>query len=105
MINKEAAYNKISELVDRFDEQFIPQIMIRDILQFPVPVIDNKNDIELNKLVAQLIKLNEEKAETKLQSKVSQIESKIDYCENRLNEIVYQLYELTEDEIKMVEGL
>ncbi len=26
--------------------------------------------------------------------------NKIDYCENRINEIVYQLYELAEEEIK-----
>ena len=30
--------------------------------------------------------------------------SKIDYCENRINHIVYQLYDLTEEEIKIVEG-
>jgi hypothetical protein len=40
---------------------------------------------------------------TKLQTKISQIESKIDYCENRINQIVYQLYDLTEEEIKIVE--
>ena len=33
-----------------------------------------------------------------------QIQTKIDYCENKINEIVYQLYELTEEEIKIVEG-
>lgn len=86
------------------DEDTFPQIMIRDILQFPLPVIDRINDAELNKLVDQLLKLNAEKAETKLQTKVTQIESKIDYCESRINEIVYQLYELTEEEIKIVEG-
>lgn len=85
------------------DDTF-PQIMIRDILQFPVPFIDKDHDNELNKLVNQLLQLNEEKAEAKLQTKISQIESKIDYCENRINEIIYQLYELTEDEIKIVEG-
>ena len=86
------------------NEDTFPQIMIRDILQFPLPVIDNINDAELNKLVNQLLKLNEEKAVTKLQTKVTQIESKIDYCESRINEIVYQLYELTQEEIKIVEG-
>lgn len=30
--------------------------------------------------------------------------NKIDYSESRINEIVYQLYDLTEDEIKIVEG-
>jgi len=38
------------------------------------------------------------------QTKISQLESKIDYCETRINEIVYQLYDLTEEEIKIVEG-
>jgi chaperonin cofactor prefoldin len=56
-------------------------------------------------LVNQLLKLNEEKAETKLQTKVSQLESKIDYCGSKISEIVYQLYELTEDEIKLWSGI
>jgi hypothetical protein len=81
-----------------------PQIMIRDILKFPVPKINKSEDIELNRLVDQLLKLNIEKATVKLQTKISQIESKIDYCETRINEIVYQLYGLTEEEIKIVEG-
>jgi copper chaperone CopZ len=29
--------------------------------------------------------------------------TKIDYCESRINEIVYELYGLTEEEIKIVE--
>jgi len=86
------------------DDDTFPQIMIRDILQFPFPVIDISIDEELNKLVDLLLKLNEEKAETKLQTKINQLQGKIDYCENRINEIVYQLYNLTEEEIKMVEG-
>lgn len=86
------------------DEDTFPQIMIRDILQFPLPVIDSKNDADLNNLVDQLLKLNGEKAITKLQTKVTQIESKIDYCESRINKIVYQLYGLTEEEKNIVEG-
>ena len=86
------------------DEDTFPQIMIRDILQFPLPVIDSKNDGELNKLVDQLLKLNAEKLITKLQTKVTQIEGKIDYCETRINEIVYHLYELSEEEINIVEA-
>jgi len=44
------------------------------------------------------------KQKTKLQTKINQQQSKIDYCESMINEIVYQLYGLTEDEIKIVEG-
>ncbi|MFH2028996.1 MAG: TaqI-like C-terminal specificity domain-containing protein [Bacteroidota bacterium] len=77
--------------------------------QLPIKIINfkttekDKHD-EIVKLVDQLLKLNEEKAEEKLQTKISQLDSKIDYCENRINEIVYKLYDLTEEEIKIVEG-
>jgi uncharacterized protein Yka (UPF0111/DUF47 family) len=67
----------------------------------------NKTEVEQHdeivKLVDRLLKLNEEKAETKLQTTVSQLESKIDYCESRINEIVYQLYGLSEEEIRIIE--
>jgi len=86
------------------DADTFPQIMIRDILQFPIPTIDKQIDNDLNKLVDHLLQLNQEKAETKLQTKVTQLESKIDYFETSINEIVYQLYDLTKDEIKIVEG-
>jgi len=59
---------------------------------------------EIVKLVDQLLKLNEEKSSEKLQTKITQLKGKIDYCEQRINEIVYQLYDLTEEEIKIVEA-
>ncbi|MFH1526044.1 MAG: TaqI-like C-terminal specificity domain-containing protein, partial [Bacteroidota bacterium] len=86
------------------------KILIQNCKKFPVKLIDDKNKKEkylhndIVKFVDQLLHLNQEKSETKLQTKVSQIESKIEYCETKINEIVYQLYELTEEEIKIVEG-
>lgn len=86
------------------DDDTFPQMMIRDILQFPKPLIGQLNDTELNRLVAQILQLYQEKSSTKLPSKIEQLENKIEYSENRINHIVYQLYELTEEEIKIVEG-
>ncbi len=86
------------------EDDTFPQIMIRDILQFPIPIVDKEYDEELNKLVDSLLKLNETILNTSLESQRQQIKSKIDYCENRINEIVYQLYGLTEEEIRIVEG-
>jgi hypothetical protein len=31
------------------------------------------------------------------------MESRIDYCEERINQIVYELYGLTDEEIRLVE--
>ena len=72
--------------------------------QLPIVITNEKNQTEIVKLVDQLLSLNKELSEVKLETKKEQIQSKIDYCENRINEIVYQLYNLTEDEIKIIES-
>ncbi len=58
---------------------------------------------EISKLVEQLLSLNAEKLNTKLQTKISQIESRAIYCMNKIDQIVYELFELTAAEIKIIE--
>ena len=55
-------------------------------------------------LVDQILILNQEKQQTTLQTKLNQIQNRIDYCEQRINEIVYELYDLTKDEIALIES-
>jgi len=55
---------------------------------------------EITKLVEKLLTLNQEKGQEKLRTKIEELESMIMYCESKINEIVYQLYELTKKEIK-----
>jgi adenine-specific DNA-methyltransferase len=77
---------------------------------FPIRIIDKEDENEIQhqteiiRLIDLILQLNEEKDKTKLQSKILQIDEKIEYCENRINQIVYQLYDLTEEEILIVEG-
>ena len=82
-----------------------PKILLQDLRELPVPLItkDNKVDHEdIVKLVDQLLILNFEKAEAKLPSKVTHIESKIDFCELRINNIVNKLYGLEGPEIEII---
>ena len=88
----------------------LAQVKRGHIALLPIKEVNRKNKSEMEshneivKLVDQLLKLNTEKAVAKLATQVSQLQAKIEYCENRINEIVYQLYELTPNEIKIVEG-
>ena len=92
-------YSKISSSIQGGYFRFIRQYLET------IPIAKNeKLKTEIEKFVNQLLQLNQEKAETKLETKVNQLQGKIKYCEDRINEIVYQLYELTSDEIKIVEG-
>ncbi|TAL58222.1 MAG: methyltransferase [Bacteroidetes bacterium] len=51
-----------------------------------------------------LMKLNEELKVTKLQSDTEQLKQKIAHSEEKINELVYELYNLTKEEIKIIEG-
>ena len=91
---------------NRQDKTF-PEIRIYELASLPIKIINNSNNRlqnEIIKYVDQLLLINQEKLLTKLETNIAQIERKVDYCENRINEIVYALYELTSEEIKIVEG-
>jgi type I restriction-modification system DNA methylase subunit len=62
-----------------------------------------KNDKEIIKHVDLLLSLNEELKEAKLPTRQEQIKQRIAHSEDRINRLVYELYELTEDEIKIIE--
>jgi adenine-specific DNA-methyltransferase len=66
----------------------------------------SENEIynELVKCVDQLLELFSELNVIKLQTKINQTQGKIEYCENRINELVYQLYGLSEEEINIIEN-
>jgi hypothetical protein len=70
--------------------------------------ISNKSDKKVHndivRLVDQLLKLNAEKSATRLPSAINQFDEKIAYCENKINQIIYQLYNLTAEEIAVVEN-
>jgi hypothetical protein len=87
-----------------------PHLKKIDLDKFPVYLCDFKNQNEkakhdeIVKLVDQLLNLNKKIREQKLETKRNLIQRKIEYCESRINEIVYQLYGLTEEEIKILEA-
>lgn len=59
------------------------------------------NDIE--KLVDQLLQLNNNLFTAKLPAQKELLQNRINWCEEKVNALVYQLYELTEDEIETIE--
>lgn len=81
-----------------------PKVLLQDLRTLPIAKAESKIQNEMEKHVNQLLQLNQQKADATLATKVSQLQGKIDYCEERINELVYELYELTPEEIKIVEG-
>jgi len=86
------------------DSDTFPQIMIRDIYEFPIPELNNKIGSDIGVNVERLIKLHEEIKTNRLPDKIEQLKIRIEHIDDCINQLVYQLYELSEDEIKIVEG-
>lgn len=77
----------------------------------PFKIIDfnnSKSEVEFHdaivKLVEQLMVLKEEIQKQNLETNRAHLQQKIEHNENKINEIVFQLYGLTKEEIKIVEG-
>ncbi len=75
------------------DEDTFPQIMIRDIQQFAVPNVKNQLTYELEMKVNEILTKKE-------------VDPSADTTDlvNQIDQLVYQLYELTEEEIKIIEA-
>ena len=74
------------------------------LVQLPIELGNKQITSEIVKLVEQLHKLNRDKQESNLTSKTDQLQNRIDYAEQRINEIVYELYGLTNEEIALIEN-
>ena len=79
------------------------KILIQNCKKFPIPEQDGKAKNTI-KLVDHLLKLNEQIQTTKLETQRQQIQRTINYSEKKIDELVYELYGLSEEEIKIVEG-
>ena len=87
--------------------EVLAQVKKNHVEQLPLPQINDKNQQSHNQIISyveQLLQLNADLQTENLESKKVHLESRIKYCESKINELVYQLYELTEEEINIVEG-
>ncbi|MBX3042721.1 MAG: N-6 DNA methylase [Candidatus Kapabacteria bacterium] len=68
--------------------------------QNPAPETQN----QLIKLVETMLQLNKDLQAATLPEQKEHLQARIKYTDNKIDQLVYQLYELTEEEIKIVEG-
>ena len=77
---------------------------------FPIKNINEKNKTEKNQhdemvhLVETMLQLQKEKQQTSLPDKLNQLETRIQYNDDKINKLVYELYGLNEEEVEIVEG-
>ncbi len=87
--------------------EVLAQVKKSHVEQLPLPNINEQNRLLHNQIiiyVEQLLQLHQEFQTENLQHKKMHIENRITYFESKIDELIYQLYELTDEEIHIVEG-
>ncbi|MBW6461282.1 MAG: N-6 DNA methylase, partial [Bacteroidales bacterium] len=84
--------------------QGFPQVLMGQLEKLPIKITKENNQVEIIKLVDQIIALKSQITLTTLPSYRDQIQRAIDHAERRIDEMVYELYELTEEEIAIIKG-
>lgn len=73
--------------------------------RIPIPTKSEKTIIsEIEKNASAILKLHSDISEEKLPAKVEQIKQHIEHSEETINQLVYELYELTPEEIAIIEN-
>ncbi|MCZ2357683.1 MAG: hypothetical protein LC115_13500 [Bacteroidia bacterium] len=97
--------NNFSDLRTTF-----PKIKGSYLEKIPIPDIDFSNKEQkqkhddIVKNIDLILQLNQELQQTNLSDKAEQLKHRIEYAECKINQIVYELYNLTTDEIKLIEN-
>ena len=79
----------------RFTKQYVGKI--------PILLTTEENKKELINLSKELQKLYSNFKNTKTPNERKLIQKQIDLTDHKINELIYQLYDLTDDEIKIIE--
>jgi type I restriction-modification system DNA methylase subunit len=95
-----------------FDEatKAFPQIKVTQLKMIPIKTIDFKNPSDKNQhdkmvgLVERMLELNKKVNELKNPQEKERVQRQIEMTDCEIDKLVYELYGLTEDEIKIVEG-
>jgi len=84
--------------------KIFPKVVIRNMREFPYPIIEKKQKKTLAILVEQMLDLHKKLNEAKTPQAKDILIRQIETINKQIDQLVYKLYDLTDDEIKIVES-
>jgi type I restriction-modification system DNA methylase subunit len=103
--SKLISYLYLNQITQATKDDF-PQVTIQDVLKLPFPNLKTRQQQhdDLVLLVEKMLELNKQLQKAHFDSEKEPIERQIAATDKKIDDIVYELYGLTEEEIKIVEG-
>ncbi|HEY4755160.1 MAG TPA: TaqI-like C-terminal specificity domain-containing protein, partial [Ignavibacteriaceae bacterium] len=102
LINSKAVYFYWKTMFTDFKNSF-PQVTIFSLGQIPIPNSKNNFDSKLEILVDQILEAKKQLHQAKKEGDKNYLQRKCERLDKEIDRLVYQLYGLTEEEIRIVE--
>jgi hypothetical protein len=99
------SYLYINQVTQASKDDF-PQVTIKDVLSLPFPAL-SKNKARHDRMVAlveQMLSLHKKLAAAKAEHDKTILQRQIDATDHLIDQLVYELYGLTEEEIRIIES-
>jgi type I restriction-modification system DNA methylase subunit len=98
------SYLYINQVTQATKDDF-PQVTIKDVLSLPSPILSKENASydRMVQLVEQMLSLHKQLADAKTGHEQTLLQRQIDATDKQIDKLVYELYELTPDEITIIE--
>ena len=99
------SYLYINQVTQATKDDF-PQVTIKDVLALPFPQLlkDKARHDKMVSLVDQMLSLNKQLPTVKTDHEKTALQRQIDTIDKQIDELVYELYGITEEERKIIEG-
>jgi len=98
------SYLYINQVTQATKDDF-PQVTIKDVLSLPFPPLsrDKTSHDNMVSFVEQMISFNKQLPDAKTDHEKTALQRQIDATDQQIDQLVYELYGLTEEEVKIVE--
>jgi adenine-specific DNA-methyltransferase len=97
------SYLYINQVTQATKDDF-PQVTIKDVLALPFPAIDHARHDRMVTLVQRMLDLHQQQQAAGSEAARERLQREINVTDEQIDKLVYELYGLTAEEIKIVEG-
>jgi hypothetical protein len=110
VMNSRAVSFWFQKTFDKLQRKIFPQFKVRELASFPIPAIDFTNSAEKDRhdklvgLVEKMLALTARLRGARSESEKAALQNAVTTTDGEIDRLVYELYGLTEEEIRIVEG-
>jgi len=97
-------FKKIAAVLGDADKGGRLRWFTQDIVKIPIAKVSNENRKQIESLVNQMLEIQQKSQSNKVEADKKHYQQKVELLDKQIDELIYEIYGLTKEEIAVVEG-